>query len=91
MREIEELKGEIESLKQRNKVVDANKAWETSNERRVLVAITTYLLMVLLLMTISADRPFISAVVPTIGYMLSTISFGLVKTRWIAKRKNGII
>lgn len=76
---------EIEKIKQRNRRVEADKAWETSIARRSLIAIATYLIVVVFLFSISAPNPFISALVPAIGYIISTLSLPFIKNFWIKK------
>lgn len=49
MSEIEELKQEIENIKARNKRVEKDKAWETSLTRRIFIAVSTYILVVVFL------------------------------------------
>ncbi len=78
------MKQEIESLKERNKRVEADKAWETSMMRRTIVAVMTYFTIVLLLYLINAPNPWITALVPTLGFVLSTLSLSFVKKWWIA-------
>lgn len=79
---IQELEKEIEAIKQRNKIVERNKAWETSYTRRILLIISTYLAIALYLSAIEVDRPWINAIVPTIGFLLSTLSLPFFKQLW---------
>lgn len=83
MKEIDELKNEIEKIKERNKRVELDKAWETSWARRILIAVSTYILVVILLISISAEKPFLSAVIPACAYFVSTVSLGIIKSWWI--------
>jgi hypothetical protein len=83
MTETEELKIEITKLKARNEQVEAEKAWETSKLRKIIIAILTYLVIVLFFYFAKLSRPFINAIVPTIGFILSTLSTPLFKKLWI--------
>jgi len=74
---------EIELIKYRNKRVEADKAWETSRTRRVIIAIMTYFIIVIFLFTIDATNPWLISLVPTIGYILSTLTLTLMKKQWI--------
>ena len=47
MDEIQKLKNEIEELKKRNQRVDADKAWETSGARKILIVVLTNIVIVL--------------------------------------------
>ena len=80
------MKKEIESIKERNKRVEADKAWETSKTRRAIIALMTYFVIVIFLYAIGVPEPWFVALVPTIGYMLSTLTLPFFKKFWI----NGI-
>lgn len=86
MEEIENLKREIASIKKRNERVEREKAWETSGARKLIIVGLTYLVMTLVFMGIEVDKPYINAIIPTLGYALSTFSFQVVKGWWIAKK-----
>lgn len=88
MDEIQQLKEEVEKLKNRNKRVDLDKAWETSLARKLLVAIFTYIVIVLFFFVANFPKPFLSAVVPTVGFVLSTLSLPVYKNIWINRRKS---
>lgn len=83
MKEIDELKGEIEKIKERNKKVEADKAWETSWIRRIFIAASTYILVVILLVSIAAEKPFVTAIIPAIAYIISTAGLGIIKSWWM--------
>lgn len=76
---------EIAAIKARNARVEADKAWEGSKTRIASVALVTYLMMVLLMSALDVETPFLSALVPTAGFLLSTLSIKAVKRLWIAK------
>jgi hypothetical protein len=80
--DIAELKREIALLKERNKRVEADKAWETSMLRKVSVLITTYCVVALTLVVIGSDRPLVNALIPSLGYVLSTLTLGMLKNRF---------
>lgn len=82
MEELEQIKKDIEEIKERNKKVEKDKAWETSLFRRVLVSILTYLVVVLFFIFAKLPNPFINAIVPTIGFVLSTLSVSFFKKIW---------
>lgn len=86
MTEIEELKKEIEKIKERNRRVERDKAWETSSTRRISVAVITYLFMILLMVILRIDNPLLSAVIPTCGFILSTLSVGVIKELWLRNK-----
>jgi len=82
-----ELKKEIEELKRRNKKVEADKAWEISLTRRVLLMIFTYLAIGIYLKVINISKPWLNAIVPAVAFMLSTLILPYFKKIWL-KYKN---
>lgn len=87
---IEELEKEIEKLKERNKRVEADKAWETSLTRRILLIIFTYFSITLYLkFIVGIINPWINAVVPSVGFLLSTLTLPYFNNLWITYRKKG--
>lgn len=77
----------IEDILQRNARVELDKAWETSKTRRGIIAITTYLVAAAFLKLIGNEAYLINALVPTGGYLFSTLSLPFVKTWWIKNQK----
>ncbi len=77
------LEKEITELKVRNARVEANKAWETSWTRRGLIMVLTYITVVLFFHVAGLENPFVNAIVPSIGFILSTLSLSFVKKWWI--------
>ena len=88
--EISKLRTEIEQIKFRNKNVETDKAWETSLFRRFLLIIFTYLSVGLYLNAINVDRPWINAIVPAIGFLLSTLTLTFFKKLWLKFYKNRV-
>jgi polyferredoxin len=85
MQDIEQLEKDILKIKQRNRRVEQDKAWEVSKTRKILIATLTYSIIVLFFYVIHVGNPWLSAVVPTLGFLLSTLSIPLVKKHWIQK------
>lgn len=83
MEKIEALEREIRQIKNRNSKVEADKAWETSNTRRILLALFTYLAISLYMSAISLPEPWLNAIVPSIGFLLSTLTLPVFKKYWI--------
>jgi hypothetical protein len=83
---IKELENEVDLLKKRNARVESDKAWETSNFRIACIVIITYIVAaVVFYLLIGARNVFLNALVPTIGYLLSTQSLPIVKKWWLDK------
>ncbi len=76
------LEKEIIRLQNRNKKVEEDKAWETSFTRRFFIAGTTYLLAVLFMKNIAVPDFYFNALIPTGGYILSTLSIPFIKKLW---------
>ncbi|MBI4089412.1 MAG: hypothetical protein HY424_01735 [Candidatus Levybacteria bacterium] len=83
MATIENLEKEIEKLKERNKRVETDKAWETSYTRRILLIIFTYLAIGFYLNAIKVENPWLNAIVPSLGFLLSTLTLPYFKNLWI--------
>lgn len=83
MDDYKKLEQEISKIKERNSRVEGDKAWEISLFRKVLVAILTYIVIVLFFYFADLSKPFINAIVPTIGFVLSTLSVPVFKNLWI--------
>lgn len=84
---IEDLKQEIEKIKERNKSVEADKAWETSFFRRLMLTIFTYLTIAVYLAAIQVEKPWLNAIVPAIAFVLSTLTMPFFKKIWLKFRK----
>ncbi len=76
----------IEKLEARNKRVEADKAWETSWTRRIAIMVLTYLVVVAYLHFVIHISPWINAVVPVLGFFLSTLTVAILKKFWISHR-----
>lgn len=84
MTHIDLFQKEIAELKARNKRVEADKAWETSLTRKVAISGLTYGVVVLFFFVADLANPFVNALVPSIGFVLSTLSLSLFKKWWIS-------
>ena len=77
------MKKEISAILERNRRVEADKAWETSKTRRAIIAAITYAVAAYLLIAINAPNPFLNALVPAAGFILSTLTLPFVKEQWL--------
>ena len=75
----------IEQLERRNKRVEADKAWETSWIRKISIMILTYLVVVMYLVFVVGVEPWINAIVPVLGFFLSTLTLGMLKRLFISR------
>lgn len=63
--------------------VELDKAWETSLSRKIIIAVLTYATIVLFFFVAQLPKPFINSIVPTAGFVLSTLSLPFFKRLWI--------
>lgn len=78
-----DLEKEINEIKERNKRVELDKAWETSWTRRICICILTYIVVIIYSYVIrNFDNIFLSSLVPVIGFTLSTLSLKIVRNIW---------
>lgn len=76
----------LEKTEQRNKRVEADKAWETSYTRKICICLLTYIVVVTYSYVIKEyNNVLLSSLVPVIGFFLSTVSINLVRKIWQAK------
>ena len=79
---METIEQRLSKIEQRNQKVKIDKAWETSGTRKLSIAVFTYLAISIYFIVIQIDRPFINAVVPTCGFLLSTLSLPFIRRIW---------
>lgn len=82
---IKKLEERIEEIEKRNKRVEGDKAWETSMLRKILIVILTYVFAVLYLKIADTTNPFFGAVVPCVGFYLSTQTLNVIKKWWLKR------
>lgn len=80
-----EIEREIREIKERNTRVEQNKAWEVSWIRRITIAFFTYIIAGIWLVIIEGNTPWLTAFVPTIGYVLSTVSLSFIRKWWMRR------
>jgi len=73
----------LELVKQRNLRVESDKAWEGSKTRILLICLITYVVASGVFYSLGSQRCFLDAVVPTLGFLLSSQSIPLAKKLWI--------
>jgi hypothetical protein len=79
----------LETIEIRNARVDADKAWETSNTRRVCIAILTYIVAFIYMTSIGVDNVVFNALIPVGGYLMSTLSLRAIKKMWLKNLYQG--
>jgi len=80
------IENDLSKITERNRNVELDKAWETSRTRVFAVVCLTYALMCLIFWVIGVQNFSVNAIVPTVGYFLSTQSLPVVKRLWLRNR-----
>lgn len=83
---MENHESQITAILERNRRVEADKAWEVSWTRRLLITGLTYSIAVLFLWLIENPGFWLNATVPALGYFLSTLSLPWIKQWWIQRQ-----
>ena len=78
-----DIEKKLNAIEQRIKRVELDKAWETSFSRKIIIAVLTYITIVLFFLVAQLPKPFINSIVPTTGFVLSTLSLPFFKRLWI--------
>ena len=76
---------EILEIKKRNKRVELDKAWETSLERKITIAIITYITVAFTLYFLGFENPFKNAIIPALAFVLSTSTLSFARKIWQSK------
>jgi hypothetical protein len=79
---------EIQEIKERNRRVELDKAWETSLIRRLTIAGVTYIVAAIWMYGIGNEKPLLNALVPFGGYLFSTWSLPFLKEWWMEKQSH---
>ncbi|MEO8863141.1 MAG: hypothetical protein ABI354_02350 [Candidatus Saccharimonadales bacterium] len=77
----------LRTIERRNKKVEDDKAWETSWSRRLSIMLLTYLVVVIYLRFVVHIESWINALVPVIGFLLSTLTISFLKKQWLGRHK----
>ena len=84
---MESVEQRVQKIEERNKMVEADKAWEISRTRRILLAVFTYLAIGAYMRAIGISRPWLNAVVPAVAFMLSTLTMPFFKKLWVKRNQ----
>lgn len=85
MPSLNELAKELEKIRERNERVESDKAWETSKTRKFIIALFTYLAIALYMQAINLPMPWVNAIVPTAGFLLSTLTLPFFRGLWLKR------
>jgi len=84
---MEDIEKRLSSIELRNKKVELDKSWETSLCRKITVAVLTYVTIVLFFFVAGLPKPFINSIVPTMGFVISTLSLPFFKILWVRYKR----
>lgn len=79
---VKSIEQEIVDIRERNVRVEMEKAWERSFFRKGVIAVLTYAVVVLFFFVAQLPHPLINALVPTFGFLLSTLSLPFFQKIW---------
>lgn len=82
MDKYDELEKRVVKIENRNRKVEQDKAWETSYSRRILLVAFTYLTISLYMKYVLHIEPWLNAIIPTLGFFLSTLTLPIFKVLW---------
>ena len=83
---MEKIEDRLNKIEDRNKRVELDKAWETSLIRILSVSIITYIIAFFVLFSMGVSKSYLSALIPVIGFILSTQSIPIIKKYWIKNK-----
>ena len=85
---IAKLETDVAAIQARNQRVEADKDWETSGFRKFTIFVLTYLAVAIFIRSVHIGRPWTGAIVPAAGFLLSTMTFPVIKRWWIERRES---
>lgn len=77
-----DLEQRVAAIEARNERVELDKAWETSWTRRISITTLTYTVVSVYLLAIGDEQPFVHALVPAAGFLLSTLAMRQIRSLW---------
>ena len=81
------LEERVAKLEARNRRVEADKEWENSWLRRGTIMVLIYVTVVFYLNYVLHIDPWVNALVPVIGYFVSTLTITKLKNDWHLRRR----
>ncbi|MFH2019242.1 MAG: hypothetical protein ABII80_01320 [bacterium] len=85
---LEDLEKRINKIERRNERVELDKAWEISLARKGLLVSFTYLSISLYMWAVNIKDPWLNAVIPSLGFLLSTLTLPIFKNVWMKRNEN---
>ena len=79
----------LNAIEERNRRVETHKAWETSVSRKISIVLLTYFVMYLVFWSLDSQPAWRNAIIPTLGFFLSTLSLPFLRNEWEKRHGNG--
>jgi hypothetical protein len=76
---------DINAINERNARVEADKAWETSWTRRLVLTAGIYVIAVIYFIFLGVNNAVLQALIPAVGYFASTLTLPFFKNLWLEK------
>jgi hypothetical protein len=80
--QLDTLTRRVTQIEARNQKVELDKNWEGSLTRKALIVVFTYISIGSYMWAIGVDKPLLNAVIPSLGFTLSTLSLPYFKQWW---------
>lgn len=80
---MKKLEKDIEQIKARNERVEADKSWETSWSRKLVIFVLTYAAISAYFYALKLPKPFINAIVPALAFVISTLTLPFFQKLWL--------
>lgn len=84
MTNLADVEKRVAEIEKRNARVEMDKAWETSWTRRGLLILFTYLSVGFYMQAIGIASPWLNAIIPSLGFLLSTLTLPFFKKLWFS-------
>ena len=78
-----ELDYRVNKIEKRNKRVELDKRWEKSWTRKLTITGLTYAVILIYLFVVKNSNPWVNAIVPSLGFLLSHLALGWVRSLWM--------
>ena len=88
MMDMENLEERVRKIEERNEKVEVDKAWELSGTRTSFIAVSTYFLILIFMILIKDEHPYLNAFAGSVGYLISSATYGVIKKYWLKKFKD---
>lgn len=84
---MKDLEKRVSAIELRNERVEKDKDWETSWARKITIAGLTYVVVCVYLAFVIQIDPWLNALVPVCGFLLSTLALEQVREFWEGRMK----